>query len=165
MSTKPEALQTSRGTKFRRDTTSHQPAGVVSSKQLDTQSVGQPIRLSGGFARSTICPSISWTPRERAAPERAKDRSPRAGGRSPRGGAPDYRSSALRAGPEIRRGSRKIASFPKLLLHPILHSARTAAGVLFPLRRRCPAQSRVLRTCHRTTQSGWTHCAWCGNQL
>jgi hypothetical protein len=60
--------------------------------------------------------------------------------------------------------------------HSLFHSARAANGVLFALRGgvqpshafcpRCGAGVQpACPGCHRPIQPGWTHCAWCGNQL
>jgi RNA polymerase subunit RPABC4/transcription elongation factor Spt4 len=49
-----------------------------------------------------------------------------------------------------------------------VHCTRCGAGVQ-PSHAFCPrcgaGVQPACRACHRILQAGWTHCAWCGNQL
>ena len=56
-----------------------------------------------------------------------------------------------------------------ILRDPLLvYCPHCGAGVL-PSHAFCPrcgaGVQPACRACHRTVQIGWTHCAWCGNQL
>jgi peptidoglycan/LPS O-acetylase OafA/YrhL len=56
-----------------------------------------------------------------------------------------------------------------ILRDPLLaYCPRCGAGV-HPSHAFCPrcgaGVQPACRACHRTVQTGWTHCAWCGNQL
>jgi peptidoglycan/LPS O-acetylase OafA/YrhL len=56
-----------------------------------------------------------------------------------------------------------------ILREPLpVHCTRCGAGVL-PSHTFCPrcgfGVQPACQACHRAVQSGWTHCAWCGNQL
>jgi RNA polymerase subunit RPABC4/transcription elongation factor Spt4 len=56
-----------------------------------------------------------------------------------------------------------------ILREPLLvFCSRCGAGVL-PSHSFCPrcgaGVQPACRSCHRAVQAGWTHCAWCGNQL
>ncbi|MFI4982611.1 MAG: zinc ribbon domain-containing protein [Nevskiales bacterium] len=56
-----------------------------------------------------------------------------------------------------------------ILRDPLLvYCPRCGAGVQ-PSHAFCPrcgaGVQPACRACHRTVQTGWTHCAWCGNQL
>ena len=56
-----------------------------------------------------------------------------------------------------------------ILREPLLaYCSRCGAGVQ-PSHAFCPRCGAGVQpacpACHRTVQSGWTHCAWCGNQL
>ena len=56
-----------------------------------------------------------------------------------------------------------------ILREPLLvYCSRCGAGVQ-PSHAFCPRCGAAVQpacpACHRTIQPGWTHCAWCGNQL
>ena len=56
-----------------------------------------------------------------------------------------------------------------ILREPLMvYCSRCGAGVQ-PSHAFCPrcgaGVQPACHTCHRTIQPGWTHCAWCGNQL
>ena len=56
-----------------------------------------------------------------------------------------------------------------ILRDPLLvYCSRCGAGVL-PTHAFCPrcgaSVQPACKGCHRTVQTGWTHCAWCGSQL
>ena len=56
-----------------------------------------------------------------------------------------------------------------ILRDPLLVYCHLCGAGVLPSHAFCPrcgnAVQPTCQSCHRTVQSGWTHCAWCGNQL